>query len=183
MTIRESAKSSFQDLIKFLDSNKISYKGNTEKTSIEVYNTIPGYEKVIYDAWDFYLVSKVTEKLNSKLDYSIINEKGKTRVAVTTKANYDLKKAISSFNTDMIQTKMPHILSVFLGENLNQNSKEMCLCTMIPSGTYCSVEYTRTEVLFALVYNLPIELHKEGYYYFPSLRILYDAYTSGKDAF
>lgn len=182
MTIRDNAKEALKELKKFLDANNHPYKLTEDDTSLVVTNTMSGFETVTYDAWDFFLISKVTERFNSKLDYNIVSDKGQKRVAVTTKANYDLKKAITEYNQEMVEVKLPTILSVFLGENLNQNSKEMCLCTMLPSGTFCSVEYTRSEVLFAMVYKLPTELHQEGYYYFPALRTLYNAYTSGTDA-
>lgn len=182
MTIRESAKQTLTELSKFLDDNNHPYKFNEDKTSLVVTNTIKGYESVTYDAWEYFLISKVTEKFNSKLEYTILKEKGMCRVAVTTKANFDLQKSITSFNMHMNSIKESHILSVFLGENLNQNSKEMCLCTMLPSGTFCSSELTRAEVLFSRVYDLKAEMHQDGYYYFPALRNLYDAYTTGEDA-
>lgn len=182
MTIRESAKQTLTELSKFLDENNHPYKFNDDRTSLVVTNTTKGFETVTYDAWEYFLITKVTERFKSRLDYAIIKDKGMSRVAVTTKANYDLEKSITNFNMNMNSVKEPHILSVFLGENLNQNSKEMCICTMLPSGTFCSSELSRAEVLFSCVYELKAEMHQDGYYYFPALRTLYDAYSTGKDA-
>lgn len=154
--------------------NDILKDNNDFETLIEHNNTVitvhtRDEEPNVYHGYELFLLEKVVNKLGKELIFSII--KGDTqRFVITTDANYNLSSYINKMNKKLKNIKHDEIGTVFICEKLSPTSHaEFNVLTCYNDGTWKRYDLSKSELLYAAVFDLELECNESGVFWYKDL--------------
>lgn len=162
-----------QELIEQIESFLSDKKGfSTEllNAGAIISVTSPSGVSVQYDGYELLLYTLASRKLGSDIKLNINTDtEGNEVFAVNTEATYNLPEYV--YNLNNTNHGLPDgTLSVILSSQTSGSDFPYCVNTFFTKGTWLRYDLTMSELLYAAVHNLELEIQEDGSYAFSKLR-------------
>lgn len=127
-------------------------------------------EPSVYHGYELHLLDIVVKHLGNELLFSVVQDGEQKRFMVTTEASYNLTSYINSTNLSLRSLQSDTINTVFLCEQLSSDGRgQFTVLTGYNTGVWSRYDLTKSELIYAAVFGLKIELNENGIYWYPEL--------------
>jgi hypothetical protein len=162
-----------QDIIHRIENHLAAYESFQtviEEGGISIRVFDDNGESNVYHGYELYLLEQVVHALDCTLDLKVIKDGGAERFVVTTDANYNLMSYINSTNIKLRSFQDDEINTVYLCEKLADESHgNFSILTGYGIGTWSRCDITKSELLYAAVFDLPITQNDSGVFWYNEL--------------
>lgn len=144
---------------------------STTKSHADAIITVraPNGTEVQYDGYEVLLYSLASKKLGHGIQLNVNKIEGEEVFVLNSSAHYNLSEYVLKKNREVL-VYPEEIHSVTISAQVSDNPCPYCVLTLLSTGTWRRHDLSKSELLYAAVFDLPIEEQEDGSFTFTKLR-------------